>query len=167
MTTSPGHGVDAQGNPVIDPTKNVEDLVRAEAKHTREIIELHAKHEKDLRKAEAKRINAIRTVDVNAVAAARSDAETRATALATQVANQADAVRTALAAALDPIQKDIADLRRSQYEGVGGKTQVAEGRAASSNAVLWVGLAVAVVVGFGGLFLTVAGIAVTFLFVGR
>ena len=35
---------------------------------------------------------------------------------------------TALAAALEPIQKDIQDLRRAQYEAQGQKTQVVETR---------------------------------------
>jgi len=41
----------------------------------------------------------------------------------------ATAATVALAAALEPIIKDIADLRRAQYEAQGQKTQVIEARA--------------------------------------
>ena len=44
------------------------------------------------------------------------------------MAAAATAASTALSAALEPIQKDIADLRRAQYEAQGQKTQVVETR---------------------------------------
>ena len=74
----PGLGVDYQGNPVVDPTKNVLDLVaaaikrqddlrEAESRHVREIAGLRAEYTAELRKAETARIDAIRAVDVGAV----------------------------------------------------------------------------------------------------
>ena len=136
--------------PVIDPTENVIALVRAESKRLdsmRELVAAHAAemasqaahYEHELRKAETERINAIRAVDVGAVNRAAEVSATQATTLAAQVATSAETLRTqvaaaavaattALAAALEPIQKDIAELRRAQYEGVGAKTQVGESR---------------------------------------
>jgi hypothetical protein len=161
---SPGPGVDRYGVPVIDPTKNVLDLVGAamerqddlrtlEARHLRELADMRADYDARLREAETARIDAIRAVDVGAVnrAAELSAAQTQtlasqvtasAEALRTQVAATATAASTALSAALDPIQKDIADLRRVQYEAQGQKTQVVEARDVSTatrlnvNAVL-------------------------------
>ncbi|HEY9413122.1 MAG TPA: hypothetical protein VIQ30_00050, partial [Pseudonocardia sp.] len=70
--------MDSKGQPVLDPTKNVLDLVEAaikrqddlremESQHQREIGDLRHQYEKELRKAETARIDAIRAVDVGAV----------------------------------------------------------------------------------------------------
>jgi hypothetical protein len=148
-----GIGVDAEGGPVIDPTQNVLDLVKAaiqrqddlremEARHVRELLAIRGEHTRDMRKAETDRIDAIRAVDVGAVNRAAEVSTQQALTLANQVAVSAETLRTqvaaaasaatvALAAALEPIQKDIADLRRAQYEAQGVKANVAtsgEGR---------------------------------------
>ena len=107
--------------------------------HARYIAELRAEYVRELREAETARIDAIRAVDVGAVNRAAEVSATQAATLATQVATSAEALRgqveaarqqtaTALAAALEPIQKDIQDLRRAQYEAQGQKTQVVETR---------------------------------------
>lgn len=146
----PGQGIDAQGLPVVDPTQNVLDLVTAaiqrqddlrdaEGRHMREVAALRAEYDEKLRRAETARIDAIRAVDVGAVNRAAEVAALQATTLAGQVAQSAETLRTqvaaaataatvALAAALEPIQKDIADLRRAQYEQAGQKSQVVESR---------------------------------------
>jgi hypothetical protein len=71
---------------------------------------------------------------------------TSAETLRNQVAAAATAQTIALAAALEPIIKDIADLRRAQYEAQGQKTQVVETRATSANAGLYVGIAISVMI---------------------
>jgi len=136
--------------PVIDPTQNVLDLVtaaikrqddlrEAAAKHVREVIELRADFEEKLRAAETGRIDAIRAVDVGAVNRAAEVSAQQATTLAAQVATSAETLRTqvaaaaaaatvALSAALEPIQKDIQDLRKAQYEAQGVKAQTGETR---------------------------------------
>ena len=152
----PGKGPATQdGSPVVDPTKNVLDLVEAairrqddlrslEARWLRREIEIRAEYDDRLRAAETARIDAIRAVDVGAVQRAAEVQQTQATALATQQATIAETLRsqvaaaatvqaTALAAALEPIQKDIADLRKVQYETAGGKTQVVEQRATTGE----------------------------------
>jgi hypothetical protein len=163
--SSPGPGVDAEGRPVIDPTKNVLDLVaaaiqrqddlrEAESRHIREIAGLRAEYAAELREAESARIDAIRSVDVSAVQQAAEVQATQASTLATQVATSAETLRNqvaaaataqtiALAAALEPIIKDIADLRRAQYEAQGQKTQVVETRASGANAGMWLGVGIA------------------------
>lgn len=111
---------------VVDPTKNVLDLVEAavkrlddmrvqtalrfdeqlkshvlmgqeRAEHQREIARLHSDYQERLTVAEAKRIDAIRAVDVNAVSVASQRASDQATVLAAQVAQSADALRTLVA----------------------------------------------------------------------
>jgi hypothetical protein len=171
-------GVDSSGGPVIDPSRNVLDLVEAanlrqddlrrtefkrqddlrgmESRHLRELLERDRLHAAELRIAETARIDAIRAVDVGAVQRAAEVQQTQATALATQQATIAETLRTqvaaaatvqatALAAALEPIQKDIADLRRVQYETAGGKTQVVEQRATTGEGRSNVGLVIAAV----------------------
>jgi hypothetical protein len=147
---SPGPSADRYGAPVSDPTKNVLDLVSAaiqrqddlraqESKHLRELADLRAHYDARLREAETARIDAIRAVDVGAVNRAAEVSAAQAQTLATQVTVSAETLRTqvaaaataastALSAALEPIQKDIADLRRAQYEAQGQKTQVVETR---------------------------------------
>ncbi len=150
--------MDASGGPVIDPTQNVLDLVNAaiarqddlrmaESRHVREIATLRAEYAAELRKAETERLNAIRAVDVNAVQRAAEVANQQATTLAAGQAAQADAVRVTLAAALEPIQKDIAELRKSQYELAGQRAQVGESRL-NIGAVLG-GVSVLLVLVFG------------------
>ena len=140
---------------MIDPTKNVLDLVAAaiarqddlramESRHLREVMQMRADYDQRLREAETARINAIRSVDVAAVNRAAEVAASQAQTLATQVATVAEAMRTQvaaaataasvnLAAALEPIHRDIADLRRVQYETQGGKTNVVESREARGD----------------------------------
>ncbi len=166
----------------VDPTRNVvglvesttrrqDDLRDAEARHSREIGDLRAAFAEKLRVAEADRINAIRAVDVNAVQQAASVSATQATTLAAQVATSAETLRTqvaaaataatvALAAALEPIQKDIADLRRAQYEAQGVKAQSTESSEGNRS---YVGLAIAAMVGLATVLLGIAGIVITVL----
>lgn len=165
-TRSPGPSGDRYGAPVTDPTKNVLDLVNAatqrqddlrglESKHLRELADLRAHYDARLREAETARIDAIRAVDVGAVNRAAEVSATQAQTLATQVAVSAETLRTqvaaaataastALSAALEPIQKDIADLRRAQYEAQGQKTQVIETRDVNTAKTLNVNTVMAV-----------------------
>jgi hypothetical protein len=160
-----GLGVDSSGGPVVDPTRNVLDLVsaaikrqddlrEAESRHIREMVKVRSEYDTELREAESARIDAIRRVDVEAVQRAAEVQANQQTVLANQVAAAAEAMRTqvaaaataaatALGAALEPIIKDIADLRRAQYEAQGQKTQVVETQAHGASTNMWVGLAVA------------------------
>ena len=121
-TASPGPGVDRFGAPVVDPTANVLDLVRAaiqrqddlresESRHIRELAAtraeydrelrsqddaraaLRAAYEEKLRTQESARIDAIRAVDVGAVTRAAEVSATQAATLATQQQASADALR--------------------------------------------------------------------------
>jgi len=121
MSNNPGPGVDAHGNPVIDPTKNVMNLVEASvarlddlreldarhrieidrlvANHLAQIGQLRADYGEKLRIAETQRIDAIRAVDVGAVQRAAEVAAAQAGTLANQVAQSAETLRTQVAAA--------------------------------------------------------------------
>jgi hypothetical protein len=161
-----GIGTDRYGGGVIDPTKNVLDLVSAaikrqddlrnlESKHTRDTAQLRANYDEKLRKAESARIDAIRAVDVGNVQRAAEVQATQALSLATQVTTSAEALRTqvaaaataqtiALNAALDPIQKRIDDLTRAQYEAQGQKTNIIESTSKSGLSGMYVSIAVAI-----------------------
>jgi hypothetical protein len=115
LANGTGIGVDAYGNSVIDPTKNVEDSIEAavarlddlraannllyDAKiaHLEDMTILRAEYEARLALAEAKRIDAIRAVDVNAVAVERQRSSDQASVLATQVQQSAEALRSLVA----------------------------------------------------------------------
>jgi hypothetical protein len=122
----PGPGVDAQGLPVIDPTANVLETIKAaiqrqddlriqEGTHIREVLTLQRHYEqivaelrddiatlrgdfdRQFRELEANRVNAIRAVDVQAVTRAAEVSATQASTLAAQVATAAEAMRTQVA----------------------------------------------------------------------
>jgi len=140
---------------VDSAVRRQDDLRKSDHDHMRETVRMQAafdqkmrhtvqKYQAKLDAAESKRIDAIRMVDVSAVAAAAAVQETRANTLAGQVALSADAMRATVAAtaqaaqegltrALDPIQKDIAELRKAQYEAAGQKAQVIETRSAAED----------------------------------
>lgn len=105
-------------------------IQRIQSEHTRELARLRTDNEQQLRIKEAERLDAIRAVDVQAGQRASEVAAVQATTLAAQVATSAETLRNqvvsaasaqsiALAAALEPIQKDIQELRRTQYEAAG------------------------------------------------
>ena len=172
---SEGPSTDVRSEPVIDPTTNVDalvasaerrldDLRAAEALRVdqsiaciKDVAEIRAAHARELRLAEAARIDAIRAVDVGNVQRAAEVQAAQATTLASQVVASAEALRVALAAALEPIIKDIADLRRAQYEAQGSRTQVVETRASAGASAVWIGAAIAGV----GLVLAVVALITT------
>jgi len=172
---------DDDGDPTVNvraliaaATRRTDDLREQESHHVRDVIKLRSDYDDKLRDAESKRIDAIRAVDVGAVAAAAQVAESRATTLATQVATSAEAMRVQVAAtataasvgltaALEPIQKDIADLRRVQYEAVGGKEQVTTSQAKTGSWGLWIGLAVTATAAFTTFLLGVVGVVIAVL----
>ncbi len=115
-----GPGVDARGQAVLDPTKNVLDLVNAavirlndlrdlDAKyseklrtqadaHIHEIMAMRDRFETTIRVQESARIDAIRAVDVAAVARQAEVQATQAATLAAAVATSAETLRGQVAA---------------------------------------------------------------------
>lgn len=161
---SSGPSVDRHGNAVIDPTKNVLQLVEAQvkriddlqkvndqliklrdrrqddlrnmqAKHLQEISQVRAEYEQKLRIAETARIDAIRAVDVAAVRSEAEVANTRATTLAAQVQSTAEAFRAQMASAIAPLVTSIESLRQAQYQQQGAKDQSTEGRGINQWAI--------------------------------
>lgn len=121
--TAPGSGlgVDIHGGPVVDPTKNVLDLVtaavtrlddmtalraelsnekarslRREAKWQAKVGALRANHQTALDALEAKRLDAIRQVDQLAVKTEADRSAAAITALATSAATTAETLRNAV-----------------------------------------------------------------------
>jgi hypothetical protein len=144
--------------------KRQDDLREMESKHRDREAAMRHDYERELREAESARIDAIRAVDVGAVNRAAEVSAQQAQTLANQVATSAETLRTqvqaaataatvALAAALEPIQKDIADLRRAQYEAQGVRTQTGDARlslgqlfAALAVAIALAGVVVAIII---------------------
>lgn len=176
---STGPATDAYGVPVVDPTKNVLDLVeaavkriddlrdaermliQAERRHTRELVDMHAKHTQRMQAKETERIDAIRRVDAEVASRAQAVQAAQAATLAGQVAAAAEAMRTSQAAAtqasqealtrvVTPLQAAIDDLRRAQYEQQGKTSQVIETRDVKSDQRGGSNLAVAVAAGIVG-----------------
>jgi hypothetical protein len=81
-----------------------------------------------LSEAESNRIDAIRAVDVGMVNRAAEVAATQASVLDAQLRATAEAFRATLLTSLEPIQKDIQDLRKAQYEIAGAKANVTDTR---------------------------------------
>ena len=153
----------------IDPTKNVLALVKAESlrqdglrESAAELAAVRAEYDARLREGEAARINAIRAVDVGAATILANQVAAAAEALRVQVESARQQTAEGLGIALDPIRKDIQDLRRVQYEEVGGRTNVEESRANSSNRAVWAGA----LVGAGLFVVAIASIIVTLIIHG-
>jgi cobalamin biosynthesis Mg chelatase CobN len=170
----------------------VDDLRESETRHQTEVARLLTDRVESMMAAESHRIDAIRAVDVDAVQKASMAAATQAQTLASQVAQAAEAMRTQVAAtaqaaatalsqaaeamrtqiaavtvaaanSLEPIIKDVAELRRAQYEAQGQKTQIVETQAKGGSASNWMGLAVAACVGLLSVLLAVGAIVISVL----
>jgi hypothetical protein len=162
MTSTIEPATDRNNDPTRDPTANVYALVQAEsrrqddlreheARALRREVESNRRHSAEMRAAESARIDAIRAVDVAAVQRAQEVAAQQASALAAQLIATTDASRVQLERVLEPIRADVIDLRRTQSEGIGQKTQVVEATSRSGSIGLWVGLGVSSVLGFVGI----------------
>lgn len=162
-----GPSTDSHNDPVVDPTKNVLDLVEAEKKRADDIREIDAKwrdklddlrasHSREMDGKETERIDAIRAVDVGNVQRAAEVQAGVAAALEGKVTATAAAFESRLTATIEPIQRRIDDLTRAQYEAQGQKTQVVETRATGANTGLWIGIA------FGAFSLLLAVAAMAF-----
>ena len=141
---SPGPGVDRYGTPVIDPTANVLDLVRAAIERQDDLRNMSAAHAREMREtarmyeerlavkarqlqgAEAGRLDAIQTRSDLTVQRAAEVQAAQQQALATQVTATADTFRASIATELAPLKASIEDLRRAQYEQQGEKSSKVE-----------------------------------------
>lgn len=149
---------------MIDPTANVVAILQAAVQRLDDLAALreHCNAEKDtqrryyedllrdrgeqLRRAESARIDAIRAVDVGNVQRAADVAAAQADAIRQTVASTATAFDAKLIAVLEPLQTAIADLRRAQYETVGGKAQVIEQRGATGATYAAIGAGISFLV---------------------
>ncbi len=121
-----------------------------ERAHVRELMDRDRAFASELRRAEKDRLDAIRAVDVGAVQRAAEVSAQAAATLAAQVATSAETLRTqvaaaataatvSLGAALEPIQKDIQDLRKAQYEAQGVRAQSGDSRSNLSTVIAAIG----------------------------
>ena len=72
----PGIGVDARGQSVVDPTRNVLDLVKAAVQRLNDLARAEAKLQETIRTLEAQRLSELRTADIMRIDELRA-AETR------------------------------------------------------------------------------------------
>lgn len=125
-----------------------------------QLATLRAAHTAEMRHVETQRLDAIRAVDQGNVATQASVQTQAAAALANQVAAAADAMRTQvettrqqlqaqIAATNEPLLKDVAELRKVQYETAGQRSQVLDTRDVDAARVVpWLaGFAVIAVAG--------------------
>lgn len=157
--TPPGPAIDGSGQAVVDPSSNVnalvamserrmDDLRETDKEHFKEMFETTRYYENQLRDKESARIDANRLVDKGAVESANVVYIQQQATLAAQVGLTADAARTSLGNALEPIQKDIAEVRKTQYEAAGRSVQVIESRGHNTNIGLWVSIGIAGFIAF-------------------
>jgi hypothetical protein len=123
--TEQGKGVDSKGNPVVDPTKNVLDLVDASVRriddlanlraiHTKEIADIRDRHYRELSTKEASRLDSIQKAALDAIQAN-----------AKQVTDLAASIASSTATTFEAMAKRIAALELSSAEGI-GKTRVVD-----------------------------------------
>lgn len=142
----PGPAVDAAGAPVIDPTENVKDVLRAAVERIDDIMALRAEHQmfvstlraeyqEKLDALEAKRLDAIRQVDQLAVKTEADRSAAAITVLATSAATTAETLRNAvntsatnlatqLTNTVNAITERIASLEKLSYTGQGKQAVV-------------------------------------------
>ncbi len=86
---SAGPGVDAQGNQVIDPTRNVLDVINAERRYHDVLRDADNRYQNAMREAETRRINELmaqkQASDLEAARVLRQSQEDKSTLLATQL----------------------------------------------------------------------------------
>jgi hypothetical protein len=142
-----GLGVDASGAPVVDPTKNVLDLVAAGAQRADDLRELNDRridaeirviaaklegiehrmilrdtHAREIRLLEADRLEKIRQVDVLAGNTAADRALVAIQTLAASTTTTAETLRTMASETVMAQNTRIAQLEKSSYEGAGKGT---------------------------------------------
>jgi hypothetical protein len=146
--TPPGVGADSHGNPVIDPTKNVGDILAAAVKrlddlqatnnertvseitHVREVVKIHSDHHKELLAMQVAAVQSARQFDVAAVntAADRNAREVKTLADATgllaetlrkSVTESATAMDIRLNNMSSVLSDRLASLEKSSYTGQG------------------------------------------------
>ncbi len=146
-----GVGVDILGGPVIDPTKNVLDLVKAEGKYTDAMREMEAKLSLQRTEAETRRVNDLAALrhsyDTRIAENLRVEVKTTSEQLAAQLvketgslSQQISALTTSfsnqittltssftnqISALTNALTPRIADLERFRWEQ-GGKTSVSD-----------------------------------------
>jgi hypothetical protein len=122
-----GKGVDFQGGPVIDPTKNVLDLVDAEAKYQNSMRESEAKYQDGMRRAESRRIDDMAGLRVMYEAQISQVLTVQVKTTSELISTQLDKVTTALGlqitSSVNSLLERIGQLERFRWE-VGGKTSV-------------------------------------------
>jgi len=146
-----GVGVDAQGGAVVDPTKNVLDLVEAERRrqddlreaerryfdaenqHVKEMAALRAAHSMEIRGAESARLDSIRQVDredvnktaaqaLNAIQTLATTTNTTAETLRNQVATTAQQAAQQRAIDTTEFNKRLSAVELALSEGKGKQT---------------------------------------------
>jgi hypothetical protein len=136
----PGKGIDAQGGPVIDPTKNVLDLAKAESKYQDAMRDASERFMIGLRETDARFQNAMRDTEsriqnwmrdaqdkrIAEIAAQRQFYETRiADLLRTSGESTSALVSTQLVQIQNTFNERVAKLEQFRWES-GGKTSVSD-----------------------------------------
>jgi hypothetical protein len=135
-----GLGVDSTGGPVIDPTKNVEDLVQANKEHVDDMLDaaeklanvrfqhvefvakLRASHEKEWREAAVATRNEDRKIADDAIRQLAAQTESLRQTLSKQVQDTAETLSKAKQESDRATEIRIAALERSSYLGAGEKS---------------------------------------------
>jgi hypothetical protein len=133
----PGIGVDSSGGQVIDPTKNVLDLVSAGRDADSKLREADLRYQNHMREAETRRINELAaqklTFDLELAKILRANQDAAATLLATQ---------------LKEVKNDLSDrtakLEQFRWE-TGGKSQ------GVSSIVVIIGTGLSILIALGSL----------------
>jgi hypothetical protein len=136
----PGIGVDARGGAVIDPTKNVLDLVQAESKFQNGMREAGEKYQNALREAESKRVDDLALQKERYEKQISDILTVQAKTTSELISTQLDKVTTSLAAQIATVSSSLAGqivslnsavdarltpIERFRYE-TGGRTSVSD-----------------------------------------
>jgi hypothetical protein len=111
----PGIGIDSSGGQVIDPTKNVLDLVEAGRQAADKLRESDLRYIDAMRAAETRRIDQLREAETHRINELAAQKERYDIELAKILRANQDAASTLLATQLKEVKNDLAD-RTSKLE---------------------------------------------------
>ena len=146
----PGIGIDKFGNQVVDPTKNVLDLVLAAVKRLDDLNDAMTKRADDLRVANTRYQDALRDAETRRINELSAQKQTFDLEMARVIRANQDSSTLLLAGQLKEVKTDLSD-RTTKLEVFANEQR---GRAsASGDTIGWIVAAIGLLIGLAGLIL--------------
>jgi len=138
---SAGTGVDLFGGPVVDPTKNVLDLVKAESVKQEALAKAESKYQDAMREAEQRRIDDLASLrmsyDARIAEDLRVNVKTTSDQLAGQLVKETGALSSQIGALTTSFTNQLTTLTTSVTNQIGALTNAVTPRIADLERFRW------------------------------